>query len=179
MKAYILIMFACVLVCGCASPSVYKEVMAEKTTYNQKEYAVSQDALYCATLKAICGKNFIIDKEGEHRDFILARRMFQKGRKTIALIVQGKIISTNDSLCTLYLSALESAEREYVADRTRFFLFLIPLPGGGGKEASKIKVGEKIIQDKEFYDSLFKDIDVLLQPTHEEKTVAQEKGVQQ
>jgi hypothetical protein len=55
----------------------------------------------------------------------------------------------------LYLSAVETTERSYVSDRTRFFLFIIPLPGGGGKEASQIKEGEKVVQDKVFYRKFF------------------------
>ena len=46
-----------------------------------------------------------------------------------------------------------------MADRTRFFLWLIPLPGGGGKEASKIKEEEKTIEDKEFYQRFFEEIE--------------------
>jgi hypothetical protein len=33
------------------------------------------------------------------------------------------------------------------------------LPGGGGKSASQIKEGEKIIEDKKFYQDFFKEIE--------------------
>ncbi|OQX53929.1 MAG: hypothetical protein B5M48_02070 [Candidatus Omnitrophica bacterium 4484_213] len=48
-----------------------------------------------------------------------------------------------------------ASERLFVADRTRFFLWLIPLPGGGDKEVSKIKEEEKIIEDRKFYQRFF------------------------
>jgi hypothetical protein len=38
-------------------------------------------------------------------------------------------------------------------------LFIIPLPGGGGKEASSIKQKEKTVQDRAFYKNFFKEIE--------------------
>lgn len=52
-----------------------------------------------------------------------------------------------------------TTERSYVADRTRFFLFIVPLPGGGGNEASTVKEGEKVINDKNFCKKFFDEIE--------------------
>ena len=63
-----------------------------------------------------------------------------------------------------------------MADRTRFFLWLIPLPGGGGKEASKIKEEEKIIEDQEFYQRFFEEIEEEInKPKEEPKDKTEEK----
>ena len=58
---------------------------------------------------------------------------------------------TNEDETTLFLSAIETTERLYVSDRTRFFLLIIPLPGGGGKQATKIKEKERPVEDRKFY----------------------------
>ena len=165
MKKISVIFLAYIFFCsGCASTSVYKEVFNEEPAYNQKVFPVSQEELYQATLRAICSKNFLIEKESTEKDFILARRAFQKGKRTIALVLQAKIISDAAATSTLYLSALETTERSYVADRTRFLLFIVPLPGGGGKEATSVKEGEKIIEDKTFYQKFFNEIEHGLNP---------------
>ena len=146
------------LIPGCATP-VYKEILKEKPSYNSKEFSVSKDILYQATIKTIFAKNFIVENEDQEKGFILAKRSFQRGKRTIALLLQAKIILDAESKCTIYLNALQTTERSYIADRTRFFMFIIPLPGGGGKEATQIKEGEKVIEDKEFYQSLFSSIE--------------------
>lgn len=153
----LVLLFGLIVITGCATPT-YKEVFQEKQSYNSREFSVSKNILYQATNRAICGKNFILDKEDAEKGFILARRSFQRGKRTIALIMQAKMDSISPDKTTLYLNALETKEVYYVADRTRFFLFLIPLPGGGGKEGSQIKEGEKVIQDKEFYKNFFDTI---------------------
>jgi hypothetical protein len=152
-------LFVVFLFVGCAGPSVYEEIFRETPRYNSKEFSVSKDVLYEATARAICVKNFIIEKEDKENGFILAKRSFQKGKRTIILALQAKMTSKEKDKSMLYLNTLQTTERLFVADRTRFFLFIIPLPGGGGKEASKIKEGEKIIEDKEFYHNFFSAIE--------------------
>ena len=163
-----------VIISGCATPA-YKEVFKEKQSYNSREFSVTKDVLYQAMTRALCAKNFIIDKEDPDNGFILAKRSFQRGKRTIALIVQAKLDSIIPDKTTLYLSGLETKEVYYVADRTRFFLFIIPLPGGGGKEASHIKEGEKIIQDKEFYNNFFSTVESEMQRICALKQETQEK----
>ena len=153
--------YLCVI-SGCASAPAYKEVFEEKPAYNSREFSVGADALHQATVRALCSRNFIIEKEDADNGFILARRSFQKGKRTFILALQAKINSQGEdnSSSVLYLNALQTTERLYVADRTRFFLFIVPLPGGGGKEATKIKEEEKTIEDREFYQKFFSAVEV-------------------
>lgn len=149
-----------VLLCaaGCASPA-YRQVFRKDAAYNAREFSHPREALFQAVSRVLLGRNFILDKEEQDKGFILARRCFQTGRKTDALIVQAKIMPVNDGTATLYLNAVQTTEVCYIADHTRFFLFLIPLPGGGGKEATSVKQGEKIISDKKFYADFFAAIE--------------------
>jgi hypothetical protein len=146
------------IVCGCATPA-YKDVFKDEPDSNSKSFAVNRDILYQATLRAICARNFIIEKEDQEKGFILAKRSFQRGRKTIILVLQANASSDEAQKTTLFLNAMETTERYYVADRTRFFLWLVPLPGGGGKEGTSIKEGERIIEDKTFYQNFFVEIE--------------------
>jgi hypothetical protein len=170
MKNKILFIIALSVLSGCA-PS-YRQVLKECPSYNSHDFTAAKGTLYNAAISALCKRNFMIESEDLEKGFILAKRSFQSGRTTTALLVQGKIVSVNESKSTLYLNALETKEVSYVADRTRFFMFLIPLPGGGGKEASTVKEGEKSIQDKVFYQGMFKAIE------KEIPLVAQEKPVE-
>lgn len=158
----VLLLSALTFLSGCATP-VYKEVFREKVSYNSKEFAVPRETLYQAVSRALCAKNFIIDKEEPDKGFIVAKHSFQRGKKTIILIIQAKMDSNGPDKTMLYLSALQTTERYYVADRTRFLLFFIPLPGGGGKEASQVKEGEEIVKDKTFYRNCFEAVDTELQ----------------
>ncbi|MFA6217688.1 MAG: DUF2242 domain-containing protein [Candidatus Omnitrophota bacterium] len=158
MRSSIVISLICLFTfTGCATP-VYREVFNEKESYNSKEFSVPANILYQATSRAICAKNFIIEKEDAVKGFILAKRSFQRGKRSVVLVVQAKMDSSCNDKTTLYLSALQTTEMFYVSDHTRFFLFLVPLPGGGGKNASQVKEGEKVIDDKEFYKSFFTEI---------------------
>ena len=152
---------------GCATFNPSREVFKEKVTYNSKEFSVSGGLLYQAVIKVIYAQKFVIEKEDKEGGFILAKRYFQRGKRNIILILQAKLISETDK-SVLYLNALQTSERLFVADRTRFFLWLIPLPGGGGKEASKIKEGEKIIEDREFYQKFFDRIEEEINKSKEE-----------
>jgi hypothetical protein len=143
-----------ILCAGCATP-VCRQVVDEKTSFNQKEFGVSQDILYQSVVRAMLSRSFIIENEQPAKGFILGKRSFQQGRKTTALLLQAKMIPEGDSKTRLYLSAVETSERLYVVDRTRFFLFIIPLPGHGGQTATQVKEGEKVVQDKVFYRKFF------------------------
>lgn len=154
-KIAIFLSVTVLLINGCAGSPIYKEVFKQDINYNSKEFPASINILYDATIRAICSKNFIIEKEDKENGFILAKRSLQRGKRTTILALQAKIIANQENKSMLYLNALQTTERFFVADRTRFFMFIIPLPGGGGKEATAIKEGEKIIEDKEFYQNFF------------------------
>ena len=143
-----------VMCAGCATP-VYRQVVDEKASFNQKVFAVSEDILYQGVVRAMLARSFIIENEQPAKGFILGKRTFQQGRKTTALLLQAKLLADAPNKTRLYLSAVETSERLYVVDRTRFFLFIIPLPGHGGQTATQVKEGEKVIQDKVFYRKFF------------------------
>ncbi len=155
--ATILLLTSLIAVSGCATPA-YREVFQEKVSYNSREFNVPVNILYQATTRAICSKKFIIEKEDADQGSILAKRSFQKGKRSVVLVLQVKMDSSSNDKTMLYLTALQTTEMYYVSDHTRFFLFLIPLPGGGGKNASQIKEGEKVIDDKRFYQDFFNEI---------------------
>jgi hypothetical protein len=155
---------------GCATPA-YKEVFLDKTANNAKEFSVPSEELYQATVRALCTKNFIIENEDKEKGFILGKRAFPRGKRNIVLLIQGKIVALEQNSSTLYLNAIETTEISYVSDHTRFFMFIVPLPGGGGKQATTIKEKEKTIQDKKFYNEFFKLIqEIILAGSKKEKT---------
>ena len=147
------------LLTSCSTARTYKEVCEEKPIHNSKEFPVSVDTLYQGTVSAICSKNFIIEKEDGDEGLILGKRSFQKGKKTITVTLQAKISSDEEDESILYLNALQTTHISYIADRTRFFLWIIPLPGGGGREASEFKQEERTIEDAQFYQDFFSIIE--------------------
>ncbi len=152
-----LLLTGIIAISGCATP-VYRDVFKEKESYNSREYAVPADILNQAVTRAICSRNFIIEQEAVEKGVVLAKRSFQQGKRTVVLVLQAKLDSLSDDKTMLYLTALQTTETYYVSDHTRFFLFLVPLPGGGGKNASQVKEGEKVIDDKNFYQDFFNAI---------------------
>lgn len=174
MKLVTIVLFTCLLtISGCAAPA-YREVFQERASYNSKEFDVPVNVLYQATTRAVCSRNFIIEKEDAEKGSLLAKRSFQKGKKTIVLVLQARMDSGINDKTMLYLTALETTEMSYVTDKTRFFLFLIPLPGGGGKNATQVKEGEKIIDDKKFYKNFF---DAIQREVPLVKAVVKEKSL--
>jgi NACalpha-BTF3-like transcription factor len=140
---------------GCSTARTYKEVFEQEPIYNSRKFSVASDTLYQATMSTICSKNFIIEKESKDEGLILGKRSFQKGKKTIIVTLQAKISSDEEDGSILYLNALQTTYISYIADRTRFFLWIIPLPGGGGREASEFKQEERIIENAKFYQDFF------------------------
>ena len=143
------------LISGCSTASIYKEILKEKPSYNMREFPISEDILYRATIRTIYSKNFIIEKEDEEKGLILAKRVFQRGRRTIDLMLQARITSIESDKSTLYLNAIQTTLRTCIIDRTRFFLWLIPLPGGGGKQATEIQEDSRTIEDRRFFENFF------------------------
>ena len=160
MKRILCLLILAILASGCGTPSVYREVFRDgPDQYNSRTFPYSQEIVYTALLKALYSRKFTVENENKDSGDLLAKRSFQKGKRTIALILQAKFIADSENKTTLFLTAMEISERLYVADRTRFLLFIIPLPGGGGKEATKIKEQEKLIEDRDFYQQLFEAIE--------------------
>ena len=144
---------------GCAAPSAYRQVFEDKTTYNRRNFSVPKEALNIAVIKAFCEKKFAIFSEDRENGAITAERISQKGKRSFRVNIQSKIISDGPENSTLYLTAEETVERLYISDRTRFFLWIIPLPGGGGREASKVIERKKLIEDERFYTNFFQIIE--------------------
>ncbi len=165
MVRHSLVFAALMIVCsGCASAPGYEQILQEDNSYNQKSFDVAGNDLYLATLKTLYAKSFMIEKADETENLIIAKRSFQEKKRTIILIIQAKIVEdTHGESSTIFMSGLETTERTYVADRTRFLLFVIPLPGGGGKQVSTIKEGEKVITDQVFYTNFINAIEKTLE----------------
>jgi len=158
-KSILLFALLCLFAVGCSSNGSYKEIFKEKISYNSKEFAVGKDLLNTAVLKTIYSKNFVVEKEDLVNGLISAKHLSEKGKATIVLMLTAKMIVDSPEKTTLYLNAVETTERVYVLDRTRFFLFLIPLPGGGGLEAKKVIEEEKQIKDKNFYQQFISEVE--------------------
>ncbi len=165
-----------VLLCSsCSSTQLYKEVMKDSEAFNSKSYNVSQDVLLPAVVETFMLKKFIIENEEPDQGLITGTRYFNRGKNNSIIALQAKFIKRSDQRTTIFLNAVETTEKNFVQDKTRFFLFLVPLPGGGGKQASTMKESEKIVEDKEFYDILFALIDKKMVPEGAAETVAEDK----
>lgn len=158
MKHWALIIL--VLLCAsCSSTKLYKEVMLDTEEINLRSYDVSQDVLFPSVIETFMIKKFIIENEEPAQGRLTGTRYFHHGKNNSVIALQAKFIKKGDHKTTLFLNAVETTEKNFVQDKTRFFMFLVPLPGGGGKEVSSYKESEKVIDDKEFYDTLFAMID--------------------
>lgn len=133
--------------------------MLDTEESNLRSYQVSQDVLYPAVIETFMIKKFIIEHEEPSQGMITGTRYFHHGKNNSVIALQAKFIKKGDQKTTLFLNAVETTEKNFVQDKTRFFMFLVPLPGGGGKEVSTVKESEKVIDDKEFYETLFAMID--------------------
>lgn len=159
-RQLLVIAFAAVIgVTGCSTPSAYREVMKDNDPSNVRDYPVGNEALYTAALKTFLAKKFVIENENQAEGSLIGKRSVQEGKTTVVLLTQARIIASGSDRSSLYLNAIETTEREFVADRTRFFLFVIPLPGGGGKQATTVKEGERAVEDKKFYNELFASVE--------------------
>jgi hypothetical protein len=159
MRLFTRVLICVVVFTGCAGVPAYKQVFNERPAYNFKDYNYPHELVYDAVIRAVLVRQFIIEEENKESGFILAKRYFQKGKKSTMLLAQAKITSFGKNNATLYLNFLETTERLFVTDRTRFFLFIIPLPGGGGQSTSTVKEGEKMINDESFFNDFFAAVD--------------------
>jgi len=155
--------FACVLffiffLSGCATFSPSGEVFKEKANINSRIYDASINACLDVLKQVILRRNFSLVSEDKEAKRLQATRYFQKGRRSIVIVLNANLQSPGENKTTVYLNAVQTTEKLYAQSHTRFFLFIIPLPGGGGEEAVKLKEGEITVEDKKFYEGFFEEI---------------------
>jgi hypothetical protein len=126
-KIAIFLSVTVLLINGCAGSPIYKEVFKQDINYNSKEFPVSMDILYDATIRAICSKNFIIEKEDKENGFILAKRSLQRGKRTTILALQAKITANQENKSMLYLNALLNHQKDSLLLTARGFLCSLSL----------------------------------------------------
>ena len=146
---------------GCSSTRyTYREIEKDKGTYNEQIFQAPALQLQKAVVGTLLSKKFVVDKDDPVVQTVSARRFFTRSHQTIVIIVQSKIMTIDEKADKqkLYLNAVQTTERNYIADRTRFLLWVVPLPGGGGKVVSNAKEAEMVIEDKDFYINLFAEI---------------------
>lgn len=152
--------FPLILFVGCSpTRNIYREVMKDEEPNNTRIYQTSVKDLHKAVARTLLAKKFVIDNEDPEAGTLTASRFFSKSYQNVVVAVQSKIMSKGEKEQQLFLNAVQTTERNYVADKTRYFLFVVPLPGGGGKEVTKSKESELVIEDKVFYEELFSQIE--------------------
>lgn len=159
MRKFLFIFVFILFLSGCATFDPSKEVFKKKPDINSKTYDASIDTCWKAVKQAVLKKNFNISYEDEKLKRIQAERFFQKRKRTIAIVLAVNLQSLEENQTIVYLNAIQTTEKLYKRSHSRFFLWIIPLPGGGGVEAERIKEGEKTIEDKRFYEEFFEKIE--------------------
>lgn len=143
---------------GCATFSPSEEVFKEKTNINSRTYDASVNACFDTLKQVILKKNFSLASEDKEAKRLQATRYFQKGRRSIVIVLNANLQSLGENKTTVYLNAVQTTEKLYAQSHTRFFLGIIPLPGGGGETAQRLKEGEITIEDQKFYEGFFEEI---------------------
>lgn len=143
---------------GCATFSPSGEVFKEKANINSRTYDASVNVCFDTLKQVILRRNFSLTSEDKETKRLQAARYFQKGRRSIAIVLNANLQSLGEDKTAIYLNAVQTTEKLYAQSHTRFFLFIIPLPGGGGEEAVKLKEGEITIEDQKFYEGFFGEI---------------------
>lgn len=159
MRKFVCLLCLVFFLSGCATFSPSEEVFKEKANINSRTYDISIDVCLDALKQAILKKNFSLTYEDKEAKRLQATRYFQKGKRSTVIVLNANLQSLEENKTTVFLNAIQTTEKLYAKSHTRFFLGLIPLPGGGGEEAERIKEGEKTIEDKEFYEGFFKEIE--------------------
>jgi hypothetical protein len=148
------------LVLAACSPTrnIYKEITKDKDPYSSRTFQCTAADLQVAVEKVVLTKKLSIEAEDKTAGTLTAFRKFSQGYQTVVVILQAKIIPNGDAEQQLFLNGIQTTERNYVQDKTRFFLWLVPLPGGGGKQVTTSKEADVFIEDKEWYKDLFDEI---------------------
>ena len=143
---------------GCATFNPSEEVFKEKANINSRTYDASVNACFDTLKQVILKKNFSLASEDKETKRLQASRYFQKGKRNIVIVLNANLQSSGENKTTVYLNAVQTTEKLYSQSHTRFFLGLIPLPGGGGETAERLKEGEITIGDQKFYEGFFDEI---------------------
>ncbi len=154
MRKIVLIVGFAAVIAGCSYQS-QRHILKEDTVGNVKVFDASPAAIYQAFVRTALMKNFIVKEEDAQAGSILVERPVEKGKRTYIVCLQARVFEDAPGKSSLFLNGNERCERTYVRDNTRFFLFIIPLPGGGGKEATTVVESEKPIRDEFFYKEFF------------------------
>jgi len=144
--------------CSCATFSPSGEVFKEKANINSRTYDAPVNACFDILKEVILKKNFSLASEDKEAKRLQATRYFQKGRKSIVIVLNANLQSLGENKTTVYLNAVQTTEKLYAQSHTRFFLGLIPLPGGGGETAERLREGESTVEDQKFYEGFFDEI---------------------
>jgi len=154
------VLLACLLVVGCAGPSAYKRVFKDKKQEaNSKVYAVTFDDCWHAVKRALLALNFSIDDEQPEQGLVKASRYFQDRKRTTSIAIRMDIEPLGVEETAVYASAVQTREKIYLRSHRRFFLWVIPLPGGGGTEASRVIEAQQTIEDPKFYQGIFAQVE--------------------
>ena len=163
MKKILLCLSVAVMVFGCAYQAP-RHILQEAAVENSRAFEAPKDSVYQAVMKTLLQKNFLVKEENLQAGSLVAERAVEKGKRTYIVSLQARVFEDAQGGTTLFLNGSERCERTYVRDNTRFFLFIIPLPGGGGKEASTVVESVKPLRDEVFYNEIFGRINANLVP---------------
>ncbi|MBN1586088.1 MAG: hypothetical protein JW937_01515 [Candidatus Omnitrophica bacterium] len=160
MKKLLIGTLAVLLCCtGCSGSSAYKRVYkGHKDALNSRHYAQPLEICWSATKRMLLDHNFTIEEESGDMHRILAKRHFKDGKRTVTLSSEVLLEPDPKGGTTIFINAIETKEKYFVRSHSRFFLWVIPLPGGGGKSASEVQESKRTIVEKKFFKRSFEAI---------------------
>lgn len=152
------------LLAGCGGPSTYERVFAHAPQrMNGRSYAADTESCWRAVNRAVLGLNFGIDEQDQTMHALRASRHFTKGRRTTTVQLRVNLEQGESGQTLIYANAVERSERLFTRSHRRFFLWVLPLPGGGGIEANRVLEREATVEDGHFYDGFFGAVEEQLQ----------------
>jgi hypothetical protein len=158
LRTLMLITLSLALAACSPTRNIYKEITRDKDPYSTRIFQCTSAELQEAVEKVVLTKKLSIESEDKAAGTLTAFRKFSQGYQTVVVVLQAKIISNGEAGQQLFLNGIQTTERNYVSDKTRFFLWLVPLPGGGGKQVTTSKEADIFIEDKAWYKDLFDEV---------------------
>jgi hypothetical protein len=152
------VLTAILLLAGCSGPSAYNRVFKKPEQHNSRTYPAGLETCWLAVNRAALSLNFGIDKEEKDKGLMEATRHFQEGKRTTTLTMKVSLQPEGEQTTTVYANATDLRERVFTRSHRRFFLWIVPLPGGGGATASRITEGERTVTDRKFHESFFEAV---------------------